>query len=474
MIHLKNASILRMWHFIFAGLVMAGYCILRTEKHNTIGSVSAALSHDLRARHTPNADPKLYENNTYSSTEIDSILSEMNRIVDSCGDNKCQNDKPVLCVQYLITASPEAAENPAFSFDKYLNDGLESLKKKHGAENVIFSAIHRDETTPHMTVYVVPVVEEPTKKVRRSVYTGKTDEAGNKIREVREFDSKPKRRLSAAHFLDGAGKMSAMQTWFHETVGAGHGLERGVVGSKAKHVPISQFYEAINKLMQQIKLPSLQPKEIGKEKNLFGIEKPIYEDIEQLTTRVINSLNAQVMPLIKKAGDADNLRKKNKALSSDNKKLSSDNEKLRKVITSLQKGISVSDIRGRELTVLAECSELGEKNKSLQAEIDSKNLLIQNGESKLSTLNKEIADAQRAASNIAQSFSNRCVSLLHAVFQRDVRDVANNINDLSECIQEILTDAPELADVLIKETRAIDEKMEQPLFESIIIRNKPR
>jgi len=100
--------------------------------------------------------------------------------------------------------------------------------------------------------------------------------------------------------------------------------------------------------------------------------------------------------------------------------------------------------------------------------------LIQNGESKLSTLNKEIADAQRAASNIAQSFSNRCVSLLHAVFQRDVRDVANNINDLSECIQEILTDAPELADVLIKETRAIDEKMEQPLFESIIIRNKPR
>ena len=58
------------------------------------------------------------------------------------------------------------------------------------------------------------------------------------------------------------------------------------------------------------------------------------------------------------------------------------------------------------------------------------------------------------------------------MFQRDVRDVADNINDLSECVKEILTDAPELAEVLIKETRAIDEKMEQPLFESIIIRNK--
>ena len=175
---------------------MGGFCILRTEKHNTIGSVSAALSHDLRARQTPNADPKLYDKNTYSSTDIDSVLSEMKRLVDSCED-KCKNDKPVLCVQYLITASPEAAESPSFDFDKYLNDGLAAIKKKHGAENVIFNATHRDETTPHMTVYVVPVVDEPTRKVKRSVYTGEKDKAGNRIREIREFDSKPKKIISS-------------------------------------------------------------------------------------------------------------------------------------------------------------------------------------------------------------------------------------------------------------------------------------
>ena len=54
------------------------------------------------------------------------------------------------------------------------------------------------------------------------------------------------------------------------------------------------------------------------------------------------------------------------------------------------------------------------------------------------------------------------------MFQRDVREVADNINDLSECIKEILTDAPELEDILIKETEPLDKKMEQPLFESII------
>ena len=64
--------------------------------------------------------------------------------------------------------------------------------------------------------------------------------------------------------------------------------------------------------------------------------------------------------------------------------------------------------------------------------------------------------------------------LIHAVFQRDVREVADNINDLSECIKEILTDAPELEDILIKETEPLDKKMEQPLFESIIKLSTPK
>ena len=195
---LKNAPMLTHEAFSFAGFVMSGFCIFRAEKHNTVGAVSAALSHDLRERQTPNADPKLYNKNTYSSSDIDAVLTEMKRLVDSC-DEKCKNDKPVLCIQYLVTASPEAADDPAFSFDKYLNDGLEALKQKHGAENVIFSAVHRDETTPHMTVYVVPIVDEPIKKVKRSVFTGKKDKDGKAIREIREFDSKPKRKIGRAH-----------------------------------------------------------------------------------------------------------------------------------------------------------------------------------------------------------------------------------------------------------------------------------
>ena len=66
---------------------MSGFCIFRAEKHNSVGAVSAALSHDLRARQTPNADPKLYNKNTYSSSDIDAVLTEMKRLVDSCDEN---------------------------------------------------------------------------------------------------------------------------------------------------------------------------------------------------------------------------------------------------------------------------------------------------------------------------------------------------------------------------------------------------
>ena len=445
---------------------MSGFCIFRAEKHNSVGAVSAALSHDLRARQTPNADPKLYEKNTYSSTDIDSVLTEMKRLVDSC-DDKCKNDKPVLCIQYLVTASPEAADDPAFSFDKYLNDGLEALKQKHGAENVIFSAVHRDETTPHMTVYVVPVVDEPTKKVKRSVFTGEKDKDGKAIREVREFDSKPKRKLSAAHFLDGKVKMQELQTWFHKAAGAKHGLERGVLGSRAKHIPVSQFYDAINKAIEKIILPTLQPQIVSTERNILGKEKHTYENIEQLTKRVVDELNRQFTPILKKANDADNLRKKNKGLSSTNKKLSNENERLGRIITAQDKGISISDIRSKELTVLAECADLAKKQQSLKADLESKNIEIQNKESELSLLNQQINKAR----NMIQSFTYKCNGVLNAVFRRDVRDVYDNIDELSVCVKEILTDAPELEDILIKETKPMDEKMNQPLFESIIKRS---
>ena len=63
----------------------------------------------------------------------------------------------VQAVEYLITASPSAMQGkPKSEQDAYFRDSLEWLKQRHGAENVVYAGIHRDETTPHMYAYVVP------------------------------------------------------------------------------------------------------------------------------------------------------------------------------------------------------------------------------------------------------------------------------------------------------------------------------
>ena len=39
------------------------------------------------------------------------------------------------------------------------NDALKWLRERHGGSNVVYAGIHRDETTPHMYAYVVPLDE---------------------------------------------------------------------------------------------------------------------------------------------------------------------------------------------------------------------------------------------------------------------------------------------------------------------------
>ncbi|RJE16469.1 hypothetical protein PHISCL_11194, partial [Aspergillus sclerotialis] len=41
--------------------------------------------------------------------------------------------------------------------NNYFRRALDWLKDRHGAENVLSAVVHRDETTPHMQVLVIPL-----------------------------------------------------------------------------------------------------------------------------------------------------------------------------------------------------------------------------------------------------------------------------------------------------------------------------
>ena len=183
------------------------YAILRTAKLKTVGNIIGSLSHNYRTRETPNADPGLASENLHTLPSQEVAAEAIRKRIPV----KRRKDA-VLCIEYMITASPEFFKEGG-NAKAYFETAHDWLVAKHGAENVVTTTIHMDETTPHMAAYVVPLDEKGT--------------------------------LNAKKFLGGRDKLSQMQTDFANYV-AKFGLERGIKGSKAKHTSIKEYYSRLN------------------------------------------------------------------------------------------------------------------------------------------------------------------------------------------------------------------------------------
>lgn len=187
----------------FGGGVMA-YAILRTAKLKSFGEIGGSLSHNYRTRFTPNANLKMQHKNEHQiSNSYDAMQTIKNRLPEKLRKNG------VLCIEHLITASPEWSGWGTDQEKEFFKKSVDWLNQRYGSENITTVSIHRDETTPHLIAYVVPL-----------------DDSG---------------RLNARKWLGGRKLMSQMQTDFAAQV-KHLGLERGLEGSKAEHKTVKEFY----------------------------------------------------------------------------------------------------------------------------------------------------------------------------------------------------------------------------------------
>ena len=191
------------------------YAIYRTEKLKSFGEIGGSLSHTYRTRPTPNAD----ENKQHLNKHIFETYNQCFDALKNAIPEK-RRSNAVLCVEHLITASPDWNGWGTEKESEFFKKSVEFLNKKYGKENVIACSIHRDETTPHLIVYIVPI-----------------DEKGG---------------LNAKKWLGGRSKLSQTQTEFANEV-KHFGLERGLENSKARHKTIKQFYAEIEKPTPKLK-----------------------------------------------------------------------------------------------------------------------------------------------------------------------------------------------------------------------------
>lgn len=271
--------------------------VLRVTKLTTVGNIKASGEHNWRERATHNADPELTPfNEDWRGVNCSADLVEAVQQRIALADQKAE--RPVLCLEYVITAHHDAFKEGGGKVDssEYFADSLKWLEVKHGKENVVAVNIQRDELTPHMVAYVVPLVEVEAKTRKRSVVVGK-DAEGKQIRELREFKTEGVTRLSAAEFVNGREKLSHLQTDFAQSVGIKHGLERGIEGSKAKHQTVKQFYAKLNETEKVFNVAKNKASRVDELEKQGAIRQAADEGIKA----GIQALQKQVASLTKQA-----------------------------------------------------------------------------------------------------------------------------------------------------------------------------
>lgn len=273
--------------------------IFRLAKLKTQGSIGGSLAHSFRTRETPNADPGREWLNEFSHSTPGGLAEDLQARLPE----KRRKDA-VLALEYFMGASPEWFTHEQDGA-QYFQDALAWLRRQHGQENVVGWAVHRDEKSPHLVAYVVPL-----------------DEKG---------------KLNAKKFTGGKAVLSKMQTAFAAEVGHRHGLERGIEGSKAKHQKVQAFYGAISQEMtpkfpgvprppaplkglDKLSPPALQKRIDGLEKTIRGWESrgaALLEEVEvmrakakayELAMAQKRDAERTAAAAIKRAGESDRLR----------------------------------------------------------------------------------------------------------------------------------------------------------------------
>jgi hypothetical protein len=238
------------------------FAILRIAKLKSFGNIGASLSHTYRTRETPNADPSLNADNDHSHKTPDEVMQTLKERLPE----KRRKDA-VLCLEFFVGGSPEWFKgHTRDQQDAYLKDSLAWLEKRHGKENIVGWSIHRDESTPHLVAYVVPI-----------------DEKG---------------KLNAKHWTGGATTLSKMQTEFAKDIGLKHGLQRGIEGSKAHHQTIKSFYAQIEQPSQHL---TIKPEDVEAKVINKGFFTNTYEAPEMIATRITQTVQKAYAPDVEKA-----------------------------------------------------------------------------------------------------------------------------------------------------------------------------
>jgi hypothetical protein len=312
---------------------MAAFAIMRCKKLSSTGNLAASLQHAYRERDTPNADPqRTPSNDHWLAKSTDEAMGKIRNLLPE----KRRKDA-VLAVEYLLTASPEWWNSASESDQaKFFDQAYKWLADKYGSDRIVTATIHRDETSPHMTAFVVPLTQDG--------------------------------RLSAKEFIGNKTQMTKDQTTFAASV-ANLGLVRGIEGSRATHQRVKSHYTAIQQAENG--LPFITESELKPQKvkgdtfaeKLFGAV--------ETTAGIVNRLNEKIANHVKPIAEKASVSAQNQKLAKDLSDTLTINQKRLKSLQEPLNGLSNDQIE----LVMKFAREIQASNRKKHLEKTSKRTL---------------------------------------------------------------------------------------------------
>ena len=214
-----------------------------------------------KSTRNPQIDSRRTDDNYHIVWPQCSYTSFINQRIKELAPKRKIKDDAVLINSFILSSDKEffdgltQEEQCAFFFEC-----ARFFANRYGKENIISAVVHVDETTPHMHLNLMPIMD-------------------GRLRSKQLFDKVALREL---------------QTDFHEAVGKRWGLERGKTGSTARHLETAEFKA---------------------KKIIEGAEKQAAQFLSEVHGSVEEAKNAPVPKKRKEAAEEiSSLRKENAAL----------------------------------------------------------------------------------------------------------------------------------------------------------------
>lgn len=339
-------------------------------------------------------------------------------------------------IQKALIKSKEDIPERVLEYFNYSNEFMCNLV---GKENVIYSAIHFDENTPHMHFYFTPVVHEVKRKVFETDKDGhqilkpyitkdgiekmipiqKKDENGKNVYEI-EYGN----FLNSDQFWKEKGfktSYAKIQDDYNKFINEkGFNLDRGEVGANKHH--LTKAEKQLKELQEQKKLLEI---ELSKNKALNNTELKYMDKISDVDTNpLLNPEKGKILGY--KETDITNLSNYSKQITKDNLNKDKIIEQNEIKLESKQKQI---DKLNTEIKKLKSGKTIKEKDKIIENQkliIKEKDETINFQNKIINSLRNEITELKENIDTIINNVKNVAIDLYKALKRTLGFDVDKN------------------------------------------------